>query len=98
MAVRYRVMIEATDNPVPTFTNHIRLMFRPDPDVVHMNLFPRVPLDLTSYEAVKNNSAAILRRLKGDGVDFMPPAEAGGPWPHEWIALFERWIEAEHPE
>jgi hypothetical protein len=49
-----------------------------------------------------NNAAApqqlqfyqkILNRLKSpDPGVVMPPPNEGGPWPAEWISLFERWI------
>jgi hypothetical protein len=77
-----------------SFKLHIRPLFRDDPDVAHMN---GVGLDLTSYDDVKNNSAKILARLKATGPTMMPPASADGPWPDEWIALFERWIHEGHP-
>jgi len=47
---------------------------------------------------VKAFSEDILKSLKGlEGRSVMPPIEDGGPWPEEWIALFERWIAAGHP-
>jgi hypothetical protein len=45
----------------------------------------------TSYDQVKAQAARILSRLKNED-DPMPPADEGGPWPQEWITLFERWI------
>jgi hypothetical protein len=34
-----------------------------------------------------------LHRLKApDPGVVMPPPDEGGPWPPEWLALFERWI------
>jgi hypothetical protein len=62
---------------------HIRPMFRLI-DRDHM-LFA---FDLHDYQAVKDNASSILSRLRVD----MPPASLGGPWPAEWIGVFERWI------
>jgi hypothetical protein len=47
--------------------------------------------DLWDLETVWRRREAILQRVKGRG-PLMPPARYGGPWPSEWIALFERWI------
>ena len=78
----------------PSFDNHIRLMFR-SIDIRHMQ---SVKFDLSDYEDVKAFSNDILKRLKEtDDSKVMPPIEDGGPWPEEWIALFERWIDAGYP-
>jgi hypothetical protein len=78
----------AMNRPV-SFGLHIRPLFRADPDVTHMK---RKSIDLSSYDDVRDNSDEILRRLKLRDQYMMPPASADGPWPDEWIALFERWI------
>lgn len=40
----------------------------------------------------------ILNRLKSPAPDVvMPPPYAGGPWPKEWVDLFERWLAAGAP-
>jgi len=40
----------------------------------------------------------ILNRLKSPAPDVvMPPPHAGGPWPKEWVDLFERWLTAGAP-
>jgi hypothetical protein len=65
-------------------------MFR-DLDVQHMGHVGPSSIDLTNYDAVKAKAATILTKLK-DSDDPMPPTDDGGPWPEEWIALFERWI------
>jgi len=70
-------------------------MFRPTPDVEHMN--DVAGIDLTSYDVVKGISGPILNRLKARDHKMMPPQADGGPWPDEWIALFERWISEGHP-
>ena len=78
---------------VPSFSNHISLMFR-SIDTRHMAF----RFDLADYDEVKRFSEDILKSLKGlEGRRVMPPIEDGGPWPEEWIALFERWITEGHP-
>src|SRR4029453_12750486 len=77
-------------NRPTSFAPHPPRMFRPNPDVAHM---VPIGIDLSSHDEVKANAAAILERLRADPDDgMMPPAGSGGPWPEEWIALFERWI------
>ena len=49
-------------------------------------------VDLTDYENVKVYAKEILRRLKSADRP-MPPVADDGPWPAEWIALFERWMD-----
>lgn len=76
-----------------SFKKHIRLMFS-EMDIQHM----RFMIDLTDYDDVKKHSKSILTSLKGEkGRRIMPPIEEGGPWPEEWVALFERWIIEQHP-
>ena len=77
----------------PSFANHIRQMFR-DNDVNRMSFM----FDLANYDEVKAASDEILKCLKGEGRLVMPPEEEGGPWPAEWITLFERWINEGHGE
>lgn len=43
--------------------------------------------DLWDYNQVKANADIILLRTAAD----MPPLPYGGPWPAEWVALFQRW-------
>jgi hypothetical protein len=76
-----------TMRPV-SFELHIRPLFRDDPDIDHMTGF----FDLRMHADVKANAQPILTRLKHPGKRMMPPPADGGPWPEEWIALFERWI------
>lgn len=76
------------------FELHIRPMFRV---LDHEHMISKL-IDLWKY----NDSPAplpqqaylkILNRLKApDPSVVMPPPNEGGPWPAEWIALFERWI------
>jgi hypothetical protein len=75
------------------FELHIRPMFR-TLDREHMSF----ALNFWQY----NDAPApqpqqfyeqILTHLKSpDPTAVMPPSSEGGPWPPEWIALFERWI------
>jgi hypothetical protein len=71
---------------MPTFAHDIRLLFR-DSDVEEM----RFAFDLSQYDDVKSNAAAIYERL-ADG--SMPCDEA---WPAERITLFRQWMEAGSP-
>ena len=81
-------------NRPTSFKLHIRPLFRDDPDVAHMK---PLGVDLSSFADVRDNSTEILGRLKGTSGPRMPPTSADGPWPDEWIALFERWIHEGHP-
>ena len=74
----------------PLFEIHILPMFRLI-DIEHML---REGWNLRDYDFVKGEAGKILEFLKGSSL--MPPKSAGGPWPPEWIALFERWIHAGH--
>lgn len=66
----------------PVFELHIRPLFRlVDRD--HMAF----RMDLFDYSQVRLHADRILQRLKTD----MPTSDTGGPWPDEWVALFERW-------
>jgi hypothetical protein len=73
------------DNRVPVFELHIRPMFRLI-DQDHMAF----DLDLWDLQSVWTNRNNILGRVSV-GKD-MPPAAVGGPWPDEWVAIFERWL------
>lgn len=66
----------------PRFELHILPMFRIT-DREHMVSFT----NLFDYKNVRDNYTDILGWLKGS----MPPRTHGGPWPDEWIALFDRW-------
>jgi hypothetical protein len=54
-------------------------------------------VDLGTYDGVKANAGDILERVKARDAQMMPPQEDGGPWPDEWIALFERWMTEKYP-
>ena len=79
-------------NRPTSFALHIRPLMR-DIDIEHMKQFGN--FDLSKLDDVKNQSQKILDRLRGNG-PLMPPANDGGPWPEEWIRLFERWIQEGH--
>jgi hypothetical protein len=82
-------------NRPTSFRLHIRPLFRDDPDIAHMK---PLGIDLSSHDDVRQNSAEILTTLKARDGTMMPPASADGPWPDEWIALFERWINEGHAQ
>ena len=48
-------------------------------------------VDLTDHTEVKVYAKEILKRLKSKN-RLMPPVADDGPWPEEWISLFERWM------
>ena len=75
-------------NPAPSFARDIRPLFT-DQDVQHM----AYAFDLSDYQDVKNNSAAILDRItrKATDPELMPPAPHG-PWKKDQIRLFRDWI------
>ena len=68
---------------IPVFEVHIRPLFRLI-DREHMAW----AFDLWDYSAVVQNADVILSRVRQD----MPPRSTGGPWPSEWVTLFERWM------
>jgi hypothetical protein len=75
----------------PVFELHIRPMFRLL-DREHMTTLVTPAIDLWDLDAVWAMRNVILERLRGDGLQNMPGEQAGGPWPAEWITLFERWV------
>ena len=72
----------------PVFELHIRPLFRLI-DRQHMRRIGHA-IDLWDYDAVKQAAPAILQRVGGP-VPSMPTADTGGPWPSEWVTLFQRW-------
>ena len=70
-----------------SYALHIRPLFR-QVDIDHMAAFG---VNLAAHEDVRANAATILTRLQ-DPSKPMPPVVDNGPWPEEWIALFDRWI------
>jgi len=79
----------AGENRVPRFELHIRPLMRLL-DREHM-LFK---FDLWNYDDVRANAPNIIAFL---AAGTMPPPPYGGPWPKEWIDLFQRWIDAGFP-
>lgn len=74
----------------PVFQLHILPMFRAS-DREHMR--SENGLDLWDYDQVRAQADFILDCLKGEG-PLMPPVDSppsGGPWPDEWVQLFQRW-------
>jgi hypothetical protein len=84
--------------PTPVFELHIRPLFR-SLDREHMSF----AFNLWQYPEGPGSDpitffTLILNRLKASAPDVvMPPPYAGGPWPTEWIDLFERWLAAGAP-
>ena len=74
---------------VPVYELHIRPLFRLI-DQQHMLLF----FDLYNYDDAKKNAPTIKQRLAASS---MPPPSTGGPWPSEWVTMFQRWIDAGFP-
>jgi hypothetical protein len=74
----------------PIFELHIRPMFRLLDDVHMLRLPLAKRVDLSSYDDVKAKHVAIRDFLKSPSP--MPTKKTGGPWPQEWIDLFDRWI------
>ena len=78
-----------TGTPPPVFFElHIAPLMR-ELDRRHMLAFSGI--DLLDYATVVRLSGSILDHLM-DGSDPMPTRSTGGPWPPEWIELFDRWI------
>lgn len=71
----------------PVFQLHILPLFRMM-DREHM--LAETGLDLWDYEQVREQADLILDLLKDIG-PLMPPIGSGGPWPDEWVQLFQRW-------
>lgn len=80
----------APDRP-PVFELHVRPMFRLL-DHEHMMTLVTQPIDLWNLDAVWGKRDDILQRLRGEDDENMPGLEVGGPWPTEWVTLFERWV------
>jgi hypothetical protein len=72
----------------PVFELHIRPMFRLL-DREHMAKWVSL-FDLWDINAVWQHRHEILTRIR-DTQD-MPGTRYGGPWPPEWIQIFERWV------
>jgi hypothetical protein len=85
-------------NRVPRFETHIRPMIRALDRARMLSRF-----DLWSYQDVTNaQNLTLIRQRIGRATETpihgeMPPSGFGGPWPFEWIDLFERWANAGCP-
>lgn len=74
--------------PVPSFVTDIRPLFSDD-DVQHMSF----ALDLSSFDDVKENSAAILDRVsRAPGSPGIMPPPPRAPWTSAQVKLFQDWI------
>ena len=73
------------------FELHIVPMIR-QLDRLHMQQFKNIDLWDYGTVSVPATAAKILRALQAQPADVMPPLSHGGPWPGEWIQLFQRWI------
>src|SRR5919198_6513959 len=82
----------AEDQRPPVFELHIRPMFRLL-DREHMRTLVQPAIDLWELEQVWKKRDVIRGRLRGEGSQNMPGLPVGGPWPAEWIELFERWTQ-----
>ncbi len=82
-----------SDGRIPRFEIHIRPMFRLLDRDHMLAIDANRAFDLHDYNAVVNHAKSILDHLKSN----MPTIPTGGPWPEEWIALFDRWIAAGYP-
>ena len=80
------------DERLPVFELHIRPMFRLL-DQEHMLTLFGGHVDLWDLDSVWQLRNKILLRLRLDTDRNMPGLDVGGPWPHEWIDLFERWTQ-----
>lgn len=85
--------VEASQVPI-IFELHIRPMFRLI-DQQHMMFFG----DIWNYAALMETPegetktrAEIILDLVCAQDGFMPPNGFGGPWPQEWITLYQRWL------
>lgn len=76
----------------PVFELHIRPLFRLL-DREHMMTLATPPIDLWDLDAVWAERDDILARLRGEGSENMPGVQVGGPWPAEWVTLFQRWVD-----
>jgi hypothetical protein len=74
----------------PVFELHIKPMFRLL-DRQHM-LRVKHDLDLWDYESAKTFGPRILQKVGGPN-PTMPTQDTGGPWPSEWVGLFNRWVQ-----
>lgn len=69
---------------------HIVPMFRLIDRDHMLQLEPPQQIDIYDYDQVvaRCKTGVFQRWLHG----HMPPSSVGGPWPEEWLALFDRWV------
>ena len=76
------------------FELHIRPLFR-SLDREHMsfkiNLWKY--LDAPPAQRVPFYQRVLAKLKETDPAALMPPPNEGGPWPQEWLDLFERWVQ-----
>ena len=80
------------DQRPPVFELHIQPMFRLL-DRQHMLEAFGPSVDLWVLERVWELRNDILLRLRAEADRNMPGIAVGGPWPREWIDVFERWTQ-----
>jgi hypothetical protein len=85
--IRLELVMENQDR-VPVFELHIRPMIRML-DREHMAKWVGL-FDLWDITEVWQHRQEILTRIR-DTRD-MPGTRYGGPWPLEWVRIFERWV------
>lgn len=77
---------------------HIRPLFR-ELDRMHMLLVTNGKLDLWDYDSVRKYSTPppAPRGKIGDNITSgMPTEDTGGPWPSEWVEVFNRWVDTQY--
>ncbi|MEL6562302.1 MAG: hypothetical protein AAFQ94_29285 [Bacteroidota bacterium] len=84
-------------NRIPRFELHILPMIRTI-DKERMIWWKDLHATETYYDTsgkpLMDNIWKIQKYLKGEGSrPVMPPVYYGGPWPDEWVSLFDRWVE-----
>ena len=84
----------------PRFELHIRPMFRMI-DRDHMAFAFDLHDSATYYKPTGEPkiefAKEVAKYLTGESTPQMPTLASGGPWPQEWIDLFQRWIDADCP-
>lgn len=82
------------ENRLPYWELHILPMFRLlDHEKMLAATLGDRRIDLYSYEQVAAKATRIIERLTEEHEQsIMPLVTHGGPWPDEWIALFQRWV------
>ena len=84
-------------NRIPRFELHILPMIRTI-DRERMIWWKDLHATETYYNAsgepLMSNILEIQKYLNGDDLrPIMPPKKFGGPWPEEWVLLYDRWVD-----